>query len=122
MELIRDVDDRSIGVMEEDENGDYQYNALILFNFKILRLNNFLCVKNIWLNIFFSFISSPETKYRAYKCIIYNISGKDCEVFLKAEEVHSFKKVHSAAVKQCPGEMFFYKPFDESLWADLFIR
>ena len=37
VELTRSVEERSIGIIDEDENGDSQYNPVILFNFKILR-------------------------------------------------------------------------------------
>ena len=99
--LIWDHDDRSIGIMDEDD----RYIPVILYNF--------IVVGNI---------NDQHHPYRGWVCLVKTTDGKEFKVILNVDEVKSFKTFHRCVTEQTWGADLSYIPFDEALWSELFIR
>ena len=99
-------DGRSIGYYEESEDGGRVFHPLILWGFKLV-----------------SYVSSElGPRFRGLQVRVQTNSGKIFMIEWRHKDLLSFKKCHEACVEQGHGDMFEYKPFDESLWSDLMVR
>ena len=104
MELVNTVNDYTIGFLETNENGDENYQPVILWNLSIE-----------------SYISDPDSSYRAYGCFV-KIKGKhdmkSFKIFVKEGDFSKFEKVRAAIVSQTHGELILSSRFDHALWSD----
>ena len=99
-------DGRSVGYWEESEDGRRVFHPIILWGFKLD-----------------SYISSESgPRFRGLKVDVKTNGGRNFLIDWKHKDLLSFKKCHEACVEQGFGDMFEYKPFDESLWSDLMVR
>lgn len=108
MELVNTVNDYTIGYLDTDENGDNNYQPIILWNLKIE-----------------SYISDPELSYRAYGCTV-KMKGKQAmktfNIFIKEGEFNKFERVRAAIVAQTHGELILNSRFDQTQWSDFVPR
>ena len=96
-------DGRSIGYFEEAEDGGQVFHPLILWGFKLE-----------------SYVSSElGPKFRGLQVKVKTNGGKVFCIEWRHKDILS---CHEACVQQGYGDMFEYKPFDESLWCDLMVR
>ena len=100
-DLVWSQDDRSIGIMDEDE----KYIPVILYNFTVT-----------------GNINDQYHPYRGWVCLVKTTDGKEFNVILSVDEVKSFKSFHRCVTEQTWGADLSYIPFDEALWTELFIR
>ena len=104
MELVNTVNDYTIGYLETDDNGDENYQPIILWNLAIE-----------------SYISEAELSYRAYGCTV-KMKGKQAmktfKIFIKEGEFNKFEKVRAAIVSQTHGELILNSRFDQTQWSD----
>ena len=101
MELVNTVNDYTIGFLEANENGDENYQPVILWNLTSE-----------------SYISDPESSYRAYGCIV-KIKGKhdmkSFKIFVKEGDYSKFEKVRATIVTQTNGELLLSSRVDHTL-------
>ena len=105
MELIWNHDERSIGIWEEDEDGNPKYIPTILYNFTVI-----------------GNISDQHDPYRGYQILLKTTDGQDFKIYLSVEEVKTFKSFHRCITENTWNVDLSYNPLDEALWSELFVR
>ena len=105
MELVNTVSECSIGHLDVQENGDENYQPIIMWNLRIE-----------------SYISDQDSLYRAYGCIV-KIKGKQgivksFKIYIKEGDFGKFDKVRSSIVSQTHGELILNNRFDPTLWSE----
>ena len=110
-ELINSESETTIGIMEVKDKDDAEvYVPLICWNLAIL-----------------SYVSDPDSSYRAYGCDVKIQSFADgsvrtFRVYIKENDFYKFEKVRAAIVAQTHGELIMNSKFDLSLWSDFVPR
>ena len=85
-ELCWTEDERSIGILEEDEEGNTKYSPVILYNIKVI-----------------GNINDQHNPYRGWEIRIKTTDGNEFDVVLTTEEVKSFKTFHRCVTEQTWG-------------------
>lgn len=108
-ELINTESDTTIGIMEMKEDEE-TYVPVICWNLSIV-----------------SYVSDPDSSFRAYGCdvkIRSMVDGvvKTFRVFIKENDFFKFERVRPAIVAQTHGELIMNSKFDPCLWSDFVPR